>query len=172
MTCTFPTPKKKLEMLARTVKAIKESGAVLVCVIISKNRIPHGRHDLLNLSWKLITERFEHYLACRAGGDRGGIIADASSRGTENKIKNLLRQMSVGMGRHQRSLALVSTDVRFVDSASEQLVQAVDIAAYIIRKHCLGDDLFNDLFDALVQCMWRQDGVLEGHGIKHYPDRR
>ncbi len=51
------------------------------------------------------------------------------------------------------------------------LVRAADIAAYIIRKHCLGDDLFNDLFVALVQCMWRQDGVLEGHGIKHYPDR-
>ena len=75
------------------------------------------------------------------------------------------------MGRHQRNPALVSTDVRFVDSAGEQLVQAADMAAYIIHKHSRGDGLFGGLFDALVPCMWRQDGIIEGHGIKHYPDR-
>ena len=50
-------------------------------------------------------------------------------------------------------------------------MRAADMAACIIHRHCLGDDLFSDLFDALVPCMWRQDGVLEGHGIRHYPDR-
>lgn len=143
----------------------------MVSVIISKNRVPYGRHNLLNLSWKLIAERFEYYLACSGGGDRGEIIADASSRGTEERIRSLLREMSVGMGRHQRNPSLVSADVRFVDSASEQLVQAADMAAYIIHKHSRGDGLFGGLFDSLVPCMWRQDGILEGHGIKHYPDR-
>ena len=167
----MPDSDKKIEMFTRTIRAIKESGATLVSVIISKNRLPSGQYKLLNLSWKLITERFEHYMACHGDGDHGEIIADASSRGTEDKIRNLLRKVSVGIGRHQRNPALVSTDVRFVNSASDSLVQAVDMAAYIIHKHCRGDVLFKGLFDDLVPCMWHHDGILEGYGIKHYPDR-
>ena len=165
------TNEQKFNVFTRTVKAIEESEAVLVTVIMSKNRIPYGRHNLFSLSWKLLTERFEHYLARRGGGDRGEIVADTSSRGTEAKIRSLLQGMSVGMGRHQHNPSLVSTDVRFVNSASDSLVQAVDMAAYIIHKYYRGDVLFKGLFDDLVPCMWHHDGILEGYGIKHYPDR-
>ena len=79
--------------------------------------------------------------------------------------------MSIWIGRHRVRPVLVSKDVIFVDSLSEPLVQAADIAAYIMHKHCHGDALFGSLFDALVPSMWRRDGKLEGFGIKHYPDR-
>lgn len=167
----IPDRAKRLEVFARTAKAIRESGAVLVGVIIRKDRLPSGQRDPLKLSWRLLVERFEQYLADHGGGERGNIIADASGHGTEGKILRQMRHMSIGIGRHRVRPVLVSKDVIFVDSLSEPLVQAADIAAYIMHKHCHGDALFGSLFDALVPSMWRRDGKLEGFGIKHYPDR-
>lgn len=163
---------EKLDVFARSVEAIEESGAVVVSVIIQKDRLTSRRHNLLTISWRLITERFERYLADCGDGERGGIIADASGRGTEAKIRGLMHDMYVGIGRHRGRPVHVSKDVRFVDSLSEPLVQAADMAAYIMHKHYAGNALFGGLFDALMPCMWQRDGSLEGFGIKHYPDRR
>ena len=78
---------RKPAVFIRTVEAINESGAVLVTVIIRKNRLASKRNSLLKLSWRLIAERFEQYLADCGGGERGNIVADASERGTEAKIR-------------------------------------------------------------------------------------
>ena len=72
-TCTCLAATKNRNV--HTARAIEKSGATLVSVIISKNRPPSGRHNLPNLSWSLITGRFEHYMACRGRGDRGEITA-------------------------------------------------------------------------------------------------
>lgn len=110
-------------------------------------------------------------MACRGSGDRGETTADAGTRGTEDRIGCLLQKMSAGIGRHQYNPVLVSTDVGFVDSASEPLAQTVDMSAYTIYRSCRGDVVFRDLFNALVPRMWRHGGVPDGYGIKHYPDR-
>lgn len=162
---------EKLKVFARSVRAIQESKAVLVSVIIRKDRLTSGHRDLLKLSWMMITERFEQYLANHGDGEHGVIIADASGRGTESKIANLMLDMSIGMGRRRGRPTLVSTDVDFVNSLDEPLVQAADMAAYITHKSYRGYALFKGLFDALVPCMWQHNGKLEGFGIKHYPDR-
>ena len=168
----IPRLDEKLKVFARTVEAIEESGAVLTSVIIDKNRLPSGRHNLLKLSWRMITESFEEYLAYRGDGEHGNIVADASRRGTEAKIGRLLQDMHVGTGRPRGPLVLVSKDMRLVNSLSEPLVQAADMAAYIMHKHYAGNALFGGQFDALMPCMWQRDGNLEGFGITHYPDRR
>lgn len=160
---------EKNSVFVRAVKALEESECVLVCVIIWKDRLPPGQHNLLKISWRLIVERFEQYLADR-GGDCGSIIADASGRGTEAKIRSLLQDVYVWQGRRRIHPVLTSTDVRFVDSLDEPLVQAADVAAYIVQKHCRGDDSFRGLFDALVTRVWQCDGKADGFGIKHYPD--
>lgn len=162
--------REKLAVFTRTVGAIEESGAVLVSVIIWKNRMPSERHNLLRLAWRLITDRFGQYLADRGGGEAGQIIADASSRGTEAKIRDVVREMSERMSLYRHRPVLVLGDVRFVDSASEPLVQAADMAAYIMHKHCRKDALIGGCFDALVPCMWQRGGEIRGFGITHRPD--
>lgn len=163
---------EKLKVFARTVQAIKESEVVLVNTIIRKDRLPPSQRDLLKLSWMMITEHFEQYLAYRGDGEHGMIIADASGRGTEVKIKNLLTNMPIGMGCRWGRRDLVSKDVNFVNSLDEPLVQAADMAAYITHKSCGGNALFKGLFVALVPCMWHHNGNLKGFGIKCYPVRR
>lgn len=163
---------EKIPVFARIVKALEESESVLVSVIIWKDRLPPGQHNLLKISWRLIIERFEQYLADQGRGECGSIIADASGRGTEAKIKSLLKDVYVWQRKRRSHPVLASTDVGFVDSLDEPLVQAADMAAYIMHKHCRGDDSFRGLFDALVTRIWQCDGRVEGFGIKHYPDRR
>ena len=73
------------------------------------------------------------------------------------------------IGRCKSRPPLVLKDIRFVDSLSEPLVQAADMVAYIIHKHCRGDILFGRWFDALAPCMWHHDGRIKGFGISYYP---
>lgn len=162
---------EKISVFARIVKALEESESVLVGAIIWKDRLPPGQHNLLKISWRLIIERFEQYLADQGCGECGSIIADASGRSTEAKIRSLLQDVYVWQRKRRGHPVLASTDIVFVDSLDEPLVQAADMAAYIMHKHCRGDDSFKRLFDALVTRIWQCDGKVEGFGIKHYPDR-
>ncbi len=160
---------ERLTAFTSTIKAIKESEAVLISVIIWKNRLPPGQHNLLRTSWRLLTERYGQYLASCGGGEVGKIVADSSSRGTEAKIRGVLQEISKRRARIGSRLVLVSDYVRFVDSRSEPLVQAVDMVTYAIRRYCRNDASFKGCFEALAPSMWQRDGKIDGFGINYYP---
>lgn len=165
----IPDQGKKLEIFARTSQAIAESGSVLLNVIAWKNRISSGQRSLLGPPRRLLTERFDQYLATCGSGEAGSIVADASSRGAETKIGDVAQKACNGIGRCKSRPSLVLKDIRFVDSLSEPLVQAADTVAYIIHKHCRGDGLLGRWFNALAPCMWQHDGRIKGFGISYYP---
>ena len=165
---------RKTDVFSRSVEGIADSGATLVNVVVWKSRLPVGLTGprIRALSWRLLVERFEAYLAARGGGDLGMIVSDASNRATEAEIAEALRDPDARIGRHKSRRSLVLEDVIFKDSRSEPLLQAADIVAYILQKNCRNDPSFAGWFDALGPSMWQQGDDIYGFGIKNYPDPR
>ena len=165
---------RKKDVFSRSVEGIADSGATLVNVVVWKSRLPGGLTGprIRALSWRLLVERFEAYLAARGGGDLGMVVSDASNRATESEIMEALRDPEARIGRHKSRRSLVLEDVIFKDSRSEPLLQAADIVAYILQKNCRGDPSFAEWFDALGPSMWQQGDDIYGFGIKNYPDPR
>ena len=164
---------RKMEVFSRAVEGIAGSGATLVSIVVWKDRLPDGLSSLRirALSWRLLVERFEAYLAARGGEDLGIVVSDASNHTTEAEIKGALRAPEARIGRHKSKRSLV-LDVLFWDSRTDPLIQGADMVAYILQKHCRGDMSFAGWFDALKPCMWKQGGSTYGFGIKNYPDPR
>ena len=167
-------PEKKKEVFSSVVKGIEKSGATLASVVIWKNRLPagHGSLHIRALSWRLLAERFEAYLAASGGEDLGMVISDASNRTTEAEIERAFRESEARIGLHKRRRSLVLEYVVFGDSRGEPLIQGADAVAYILQKRCAGDPSFAGWICALERIMWRRDGAVQGFGIKDYPDRR
>ena len=155
---------------SRAVEGIAGSGATLVSVVVWKDRLPAGRGKRRTraLSWRLLVERFEAYLEERGGGDLGVVVSDASNPTIEAEIEGALQEFEARAGRRGRH-SLVLGSVIFKDSRREPLIQAADVAAYIIQRRCGGDESFEEWFDALCQSMWKRGGSIRGSGIKHYP---
>ena len=165
---------RKNEVLSRAVGGIAESGGTLVSVVVWKDRLPDGLTSsrIRTISWRLLVERFEAYLATQGGGDLGMIFSDASNRTTEAEIMDALRETDARIGLHKRHRSLVLEDMIFKDSRREPLLQAADVVAYILHKRCRDDPSFAGWFETLKQSMWSEGGSIYGFGIKNYPDPR
>ena len=116
-------------------------------------------------------ERFEAYLEERGGGDLGVVVSDASNPTVEAEIEGALQEPEARAARRGRH-SLVLDCVIFKDSRREPLIQAADVAAYILQRRYGGDESFEEWFDALCQSMWKRGGSIRGSGIKHYPAPR
>ncbi|MDB5813685.1 MAG: hypothetical protein JWN23_802 [Rhodocyclales bacterium] len=173
---------RRLEILRRFADKIASMPDLnLVCVTVDKNGKPPG-YDVFEHAWQALIQRFENTLSHQnfAGpknaDDRGMLFPDHTS---DKKLNALLRKMrsynpvpnQSGNGYRNLLIRSVIEDANFRDSGLSYLIQAADVAAYLLYqslspsayiKKKSGQNYFNRLSPVVCKVVApRADGIVK-----------
>lgn len=118
----------------------------LVCVVVDKSNKGAG-YDVFSNAWRALIQRFENTMSHnnfpgpRNPDERGLLFCDHTD---DKKLTDLLRRMrrfnpitnrcEYGPGYRNLTLARVTEDPNFRDSAHSYFIQAADLAAYLLYQ--------------------------------------
>lgn len=160
------TEARRLAVFGAIARIICESDATLFGVAVD-NRRAYGEFgpnaNVMDAAWTLVLERFELFVRDLGTGGLGHVIADRTGAADMRRIRALVSSSA----RRHNPISGVRTSriagIEFVDSLESLLVQAADIAAYIISRHINGDRRFAGMAGRLLGRMWvSEDGRQRG----------
>ena len=166
-------PTKRYEIFSKIVDIVCKSKITIINVIVFKDLLKQKSYPaVMKFSWRRLAVRFEDFLAQNnIPTNHGLFLVDASQKAPETEIKNVIlnevcRQKSKLGNSHVIEIPI------FVDSSRWNMIQLVDVIAYIVHKHYKNDSQFERWFNLLNSKMYRSDGALYGFGINEIPDSR
>lgn len=160
------TEDKRLDMFGSIARVICESGVTLFGVMASNKRIyeQYGTNaNIMDATWTLVLERHGLFVRSLGTGIPGYVVSDKAGGADMQQIHALV-DSSV---RLRNPISGVRTSrvagIEFVDSMDSPLVQAADIAAYILSRNANGDERFGRMARLLLGSMWTgRDGRQRG----------
>lgn len=148
---------QRLEILRRLAdKLATLRDIVLLNVVVDKSTKP-ANYDVFEHAWTALLQRFENTLGyknfpgARGRDDRGLLFCDQTD---EAKLRKLIRRMRsynpvpnqpwVGQGYRNLLLTHVIEDPNCRNSSFSNLVQAVDVSAYLLKQHLQPSSYFKN----------------------------
>jgi len=151
------TEDKRLDMFGAIASVICDSGVTLFGVMADNKRIYGQRGpsaNIMDATWTLLLERYGLFVRLSGGDVAGHVVSDKAGGADMQQIHALVS----GSMRRRNPMSGVRTNlvagIEFVDSMESLLVQAADIAAYILSRHANGDERFGWMARLLLGRMW------------------
>jgi len=144
-------------MFGAIASVICDSGVTLFGVMADNKRIYGQRGpsaNIMDATWTLLLERYGLFVRLSGGDVAGHVVSDKAGGADMQQIHALVS----GSMRRRNPMSGVRTNlvagIEFVDSMESLLVQAADIAAYILSRHANGDERFGWMARLLLGRMW------------------
>ena len=126
-------------ILTDLCSVIDQSEIKIISMVVKKGAYlsNHPDHDMLDDVWKYMLERIEMYLTGEGKREHGLMIMDSVNHDEDKKRDKLLDSFKIfGTGRVDLNHVL---EITYTDSGLKNMIQLVDIVAFITRLHMRED---------------------------------
>jgi len=134
-----------------------ESDAALFGVTVDNGRA-YGEFgedaSIVDRAWTLLLERYELFMRYQGVGLLGHVVSDKTGGADMQHVHTLVSNSRRGRNPVSGIRTPRVISIEFVDSLDSLLVQAADVAAYIISRHLNGDARFGWMAARLLEKMW------------------
>lgn len=163
---------KKKDIFSKLVKLISTSPEImLINLIVLKDELKdkYTTPKPKEYSWKMIAERFDHFLRQQNETTNNGLMfVDSDQKIPEDEIKAILWN-AVRNGTNVQRIRHVIEDPIFTKSHLRNLIQLSDMIAYIIHRVYSDHEEFKEWLEKLKPSMYQPNGNLKSFGLKEFP---
>jgi len=174
----FANPDLKLNLerknciFSKLVELILKSPEItLINIIVLKDKLrdKYTTPKAKEYSWKMIAERFDHFLRHQNETTNNGLMfVDSDQKIPEEEIKAILWN-AIRYGTNVQRIRHVIEDPIFTKSHLRNLIQLSDMTAYIVHRAYSEHNEFKEWLEKLKPSMYQPDGNLASFGLKEFP---